>query len=158
MLLYLLDNSHGFQGFWQVDLDAVNVNGEPVVPASSAIIDTGSTLVYGNSTHVRSFYSAIPGSRDASDTVGAGFFTFPCNTSNTLEISLTFGGRAFQIAPDNFNVGQVSQGSDDCVGGVAASDDATLDDGVWLVGDVFLQSVYTAFDVGKEAVGFATLA
>jgi len=133
------------------------VNRKPVIDVSSAIIDTGSTLVYGNSSSVKAFYGAIPGSRDASDTVGAGFFTFPCNSSNSIDISLTFGGKAFRIAADNFNVGQISQGSDDCVGGIAANNDTALN-GAWLVGDVFLQSVYAAFDVGKEAVGFATLA
>ncbi|GLB33563.1 putative peptidase A1 family protein [Lyophyllum shimeji] len=161
------------KGFWHVGLEGVNVNAEPIFAPSSAIIDTGSTLVLGNTSSVANFYDAIPGSKDAYDTAGEGFYTcasgihpvtviinpllaqVPCNAS--LDISLTFGGKEFRFDPKHFNLGRVSQGSEDCVGGVAAKDDADLYD-AWLVGATFLQGIYTAFDVAQQAVGFATLA
>ncbi|KAF8076138.1 acid protease [Lyophyllum atratum] len=139
------------KGYWQVDLEAVNVDGKATASGLSAIVDTGTTLILGDSDSVNRFYAAIPGAQDASDTIGAGFFTFPCDAA--LDISLTFSGRAFAISADTFNLGQASKGSADCVGGIA-----TVDAGFWIVGDVFLQNVYTVFDVGKNSVGFATLA
>ncbi|KIK65519.1 hypothetical protein GYMLUDRAFT_94161 [Collybiopsis luxurians FD-317 M1] len=139
-------------GFWQIDLQSVNVNGAAAATDLSAVVDTGTTLVLGDSDNVAAVYAAIPGSADASSTVGAGFFTVPCDSIPT--VSLTFGGTAFTISADTFNLGMVSAGSSDCVGGIAAAD---LGD-FWVAGDVFLQNVYTSFDVGNTQVGFATLA
>ncbi|KAG6829330.1 hypothetical protein H0H92_004933 [Tricholoma furcatifolium] len=137
------------KGFWQVDLDSVNVAGTPTHTGLSAIIDTGTTLILGDKTSVASLYAAIPGSADASSTMGAGFYSYPCNA--TPEVSLTFRGNSFAISPELFNIGQVSTDSSDCIGGVAASDND-----FWIVGDVFLQNVYTVFNVEKSTVGFAT--
>ncbi|KAJ3715622.1 acid protease [Lentinula guzmanii] len=139
-------------GFWQIDLQAVNVNEKAAVTGLSAIIDTGTTLIVGDPDNVAAFYAAIPGSADASKTVGPGFFTVPCDAIPS--VSLTFGGTAFTVSPDTFNLGLVSAGSNDCVGGVTASDLGNF----WVAGDVFLQNVYTSFDVGNTRVGFATLA
>lgn len=44
----------------------------------SAVVDTGTTLIVGDPDNVAAFYAAIPGSKDASETVGPGFFTGKC--------------------------------------------------------------------------------
>lgn len=46
----------------------------------------------------------------------------PCNAMPN--VSLTFGGKSWNIAPKLFNLGRVSRGSNDCVGGIGASDAA----------------------------------
>ena len=89
----------------------------------------------GDPQSVKSFYDAIPGSKDASSTVGAGFYTIPC--SSAPSISLTFGGRKFTINPNIFNVRPVSAGSSDCVGGLVANPTTSAE--YWIVGDVFLR-------------------
>lgn len=129
---------HAFllQGFWQIDLGSVNVNGRPAVTALSAIVDTGTSLVLGDTRSVNQLYSVIPGAKNASSTIGDGFFTgtihpFPVERSNNAlpvpcnaipNVSLTFGGNAYAISADTFNLGPVSQGSPDCVGGITAAD------------------------------------
>lgn len=140
------------QGFWQVALDSVDVGGTAAVSGVDAIIDTGTTLIVAPQADVARFYKAIPGSQDASQTIGDGFFTFPCDSNP--QVSLTFGGKAFAISADTFNLGQVSQGSSDCVGGIAGTTNIDF----WVVGDVFLRNFYTRFDVGNRQVGFADLA
>ncbi|TFK76153.1 acid protease [Pluteus cervinus] len=140
------------QGYWQVNLDSLTVNNKKVASSLSAIIDTGTTLIIGDSASVKAFYAAIPGSKDASQTIGQGYYTIPCNSVPTP--SLTFGGTTFAVSPSVFNLGQLQAGSSDCVGGINAVDGL----GFWVVGDVFLQNVLTTFDVGNARVGFATLA
>ncbi|KZS90516.1 acid protease [Sistotremastrum niveocremeum HHB9708] len=140
------------QGYWQVDMDSVNVGSKAVVKGISAIIDSGTTLIVGDSTNVAKFYKGIKGSKDASSTLGDGFFTFPCSSSPS--VSLTFGGQAFDFS-NTFSLGQASDGSSDCVGGVVAAD--TGIDG-WIAGDVFMSNVYTAFSFDDSTVSFAPLA
>lgn len=43
----------------------------------------------------------------------------PCNSDP--QISLTFGGKAFAIPTNTFNLGQLFQGSEDCVGGITGT-------------------------------------
>ena len=106
-------------GFWQVNMDSVNVDGNAVISNIDSVIDTGTTLIVGDPDSVGQFYAAIPGSANASDTVGSGFFTFPCDSAP--DVSLSFGGKGFTISPDLFNLGMVSAGSSDCVGGIAST-------------------------------------
>lgn len=134
-----------------MSLDAVTVNGNTPVRNVQSIIDTGTTLIVAYAPQVRQFYAAIPGSKDASSTVGQGFYSFPC--SATEHVSMTFGGKAFSISPTLFNLGRVNAGSSDCVGAIVGSNSVSF----WVVGDTFLQNVYSTFDLGSNRVGFATL-
>ena len=63
------------EAFWQVAMDSVNVGGSSVVSGLQAIVDTGTSLIVGTPETVTKFYAAIPESKDASSTVGEGFFT-----------------------------------------------------------------------------------
>ncbi|EGN96283.1 hypothetical protein SERLA73DRAFT_185951 [Serpula lacrymans var. lacrymans S7.3] len=132
-------------------MDAVNGGGQSVLSNVDSIVDTGTTLVVGDTESVAQLYEAI-GGQDASNTVGEGYYTFPCN--DVPSVSLTFGGKSFPISSSTFNLGQVSSGSSDCVGGIVGSSGESF----WIVGDVFLANVYTVFDLAKNRVGFADLA
>ncbi|KZT25187.1 acid protease [Neolentinus lepideus HHB14362 ss-1] len=141
------------EGYWQVQMDGATVDNQNAVGEVAAIIDTGTTLVVVDPSSAQQIYAAIPGSQDASTTVGKGFYTFPCDSAPT--VSLKFGGRAFSISPSIFNLGRVSQDSSQCVGGIVDSGMTGLQ--FWIVGDIFLRNVYTVFDVGQSRVGFAPL-
>lgn len=117
----------------------------------SAIIDTGTTLIIGDSDAVAKFYAQIPGAQSAFDTQGEGMYTVPCDS--IPNISFTFGGKSFPISQDAFNYG-TAKAHGQCVGSIVGNKDMSF----WIVGDVFLRGVYTAFDFGSKRVGFAELA
>jgi cathepsin D len=56
-------------------MDSVGVDGKLILGTLSAIIDTGTTLIIGTQVDVRKVYSNIRGAKDATSTVGAGFYT-----------------------------------------------------------------------------------
>lgn len=128
-------------------MDGVYVNGNQVESTQQAIIDTGTTMVVGPANVVQDFYSHIPGSAP----IQGGLYTIPCDSIPTVGFS--FGGKAFNIAPQLFNRGPVRVGDSGCVGGIVGSSATTF----WVVGDLFLQNVYTEFDLGNNRVGFAEL-
>ncbi|THH13660.1 hypothetical protein EUX98_g9696 [Antrodiella citrinella] len=102
------------------NMDSVLINNKTALGSVlTAIIDTGTTFIIGDTTSVKKFYTQIPGAKDASSTVGAGFYTVPCNAIPTVQ--LTFGGRSFSIPPAVFNLGRVTARSQDCVGRIVAS-------------------------------------
>ncbi|KAH8118711.1 acid protease [Phellopilus nigrolimitatus] len=137
-------------GYWQIELSGASVGSATAFSSGvAAIVDSGTTVVYGDSTNVEKIYAAIPGSADASYTIGQGYYTIPCDS--TSAVSLELGGSKFTISADQFNLGSIN--SDTCVGGIVANDDL----GFWILGDVFMSNVYTSFDVGNQRVGFATL-
>ena len=78
-----------------------------------------------------------------------------------------------EISPAVFNLGPVSQGSDRCTAGAVGNpalegrklprhipweQKLTTVTEFWILGDIFLRNVYSAWDVGNKRIGFATLA
>jgi cathepsin D len=142
------------EGYWQTNFDALNVGGQGVVSTTSCIVDSGTTLVIGDTENVAAFYQQIPGAQDATSTVGEGFFTFPCD-STLPAVSFTLGGQDFPMT-DSLNFGPVSEGSNDCVGSIVS--DASIGSQFWILGDAFMTNYYTVFDLGNSQIGFATVA
>jgi cathepsin D len=95
----------------------------------------------------------------------------PCNFSTP--ISVYVGGKEIKISPDTFNLGPVLvEGSDTCLAGAVSNDALTggkfasgdlpgdkadLGTEFWVLGVVFLENTYIAWDVGQKRIGFADL-
>ncbi|KAH9026799.1 acid protease [Lactarius hengduanensis] len=140
------------EGYWETNVDALYVNGRKIAGVKDSIIDTGTTMILGDAKTVKAIYKHIPGSKPAPADIGSGLYTVPCSFNSTITVQ--FGRAEFVIAQETFSQGAVSEGSTDCVGGIGAVDDETP---FWIIGDVFLQNVYTEFDVGNKRIGFANL-
>ncbi|KAJ6503325.1 acid protease [Mycena vitilis] len=136
-------------GFWQVPGASAKVNSTAVVTGFQTIIDSGTTIMYGPPSAVATFYSKV-----SNATLFDRFYSFPC--ASVPEVAFNWGGSDREISSANFNLGLTAVGSTSCVGALAAQD-MGLGSNVWLLGDSFMQNVYTVFDFDQPAVGFATL-
>ncbi|KAG0269038.1 hypothetical protein DFQ27_004970 [Actinomortierella ambigua] len=137
---------------WTVMLDSININKNPAIFNHKATIDSGSSLIILSPSDAKEFFNNIPGSR-ASSVAGDGYYAYPCNS--TTVVSLTFGGKSFDIAPDKFNMGSEEKGSSFCIAGIVGKESGLQS---IVVGSNFLTNVYTIFDIGNKRVGFASLA
>ncbi|KAF9455232.1 aspartic peptidase domain-containing protein, partial [Collybia nuda] len=157
-----LDMPAGPPSFWLLNMKSVTVQGKnvPISTGASALsaIDTGTTLIGGPTEDVKAIWDAVPGSlADPNDT---GFFSFPCSTD--VEITMSFGGKSWPISTKDMNLGQVSRGSTQCLGGIF---DLTQGSSIvagggnpnWVVGATFLKNVYSVFRSNPPSVGFAEL-
>ncbi|KJA26704.1 hypothetical protein HYPSUDRAFT_132772 [Hypholoma sublateritium FD-334 SS-4] len=142
--------------FWTLPLTAITVNGKSVQLEGSgqaiAAIDTGTTLITGATADVQAIWAEVPGSAPSPDQTG--FFTFPCATQ--VNITLSFGGKAWPISEHDINIGPDSHNPSQCLG--AIFDGGTGNGGfTWIVGDTFLKNVYSVFRSVPPSIGFAQL-
>ena len=77
-------------GFWQIPLGAVSVNGQVTSTGKQVIIDTGTSLMVAPQNDAQAFHAQIPGSKS----LGNGMFSVPCTTN--VQIFFQFGGANFQ--------------------------------------------------------------
>ena len=81
------------RGYWEGPFN-ISVGGKDIgLQNRTAVFDTGTAMIIAPDDDVRTLHAAIPGAR----TNRLGDYTIPCN--NTAVVSLTFGGRAFDINP-----------------------------------------------------------
>ncbi|KNZ56645.1 uncharacterized protein VP01_2356g1 [Puccinia sorghi] len=153
------------QSYWLIAMDSVSINGQVLIGSQSnaVAIDTGTSLIGAPTSVVAAVYAQIPGARAASGSY-QGYYEFPCSANPVM--ALTFGGKAYPIAADDFNVGAVDSDGKMCLGSIFAVESSSTNTSgskssnspAWIIGDSFLKNVYTVFRAsgdGGAAVGFA---
>ena len=145
--------------FWAVGMDGISVNDVPVDMGSYemnsiAVLDSGTTAIYGPPAAVRSFYSGFGTAFYA----GSNLWAFRCDEVENYRTTISFGGQAYSLEPSDLIMAS-AQGTGKyegyCFGSVMQFDQA---DSYWLIGDAFLTNVYTAYRLDPPSVGFAQLA
>ena len=131
------------QGFWITD---AKVNGHGI----KAIIDSGSTIITGPTSQVRSVVQNIKG-MNAFNQDGTLMYTYDCNSTPNVTISI--GGTPFKLGKNQLSYGRANG---QCVLPIAGQDGLPLN--AWIVGDTFFQSVSVIFDTDKNRMGLATQA
>lgn len=155
--------------FWQIPLDGMTLHNQTLdlhdkewylahnnqtFNGWSAIIDSGTSLLYGMQHDIAEFYSHIPGS-EAGTGDYLGLWSLPCD-SDLSGVGFIFNGKQFTINPVDLTR-RVDATSNRCWGTIGAIDSwATFDN--WLFGDVFLKNVYSVFEYFPiKQVGFARI-
>ncbi|KAJ7610127.1 acid protease [Roridomyces roridus] len=139
-------------GYWMTTGASVSLDGATAFSNFDAIIDSGTTLVYGPPSVIETFYSKISGSK-VYDWF-QGLYSVPCQSIPT--VSFSWGGKSWAMDPDFLDLGTTTSAGTDCVLAIGGTDLGLGN--TWLIGDAFMRNAYTVFDFDNESVGFATLA
>lgn len=137
-------------GFWEFSSPSYQVGSQTYSQSgSTAIADTGTTLIYLGDDAVDTYYNSVNG---ASYDSSQGGYTFPC--SSTLpSLSVSIGSSFASISGSILNFGAVDQSGETCFGGLQSGGDSSQN----IYGDVFLNANYGVFDSNGPRFGFAPL-
>ncbi|KAI7784254.1 vacuolar protease a [Diaporthe eres] len=134
------------KAYWEVDLDAITVDGESASYDDAGIIlDTGTSLIALETDLAEMLNKQIGGKKGYSGT-----YTIECNTRDSLpDITFTLAGHNFTIDAYDYTI--ESGGS--CISAFMGMNlPANL---AGILGDAFLRPWYSIYDQGKNQVGIA---
>ena len=133
--------------YWQVNLDGLKLNGAAVGTTPYAIVDSGTSLLAGPTTDVKS----IAASLSLSTTIlSSKEYTVDCGA--TYNVVYTVGGADYELTEKDL---VMSNSGGTCLFGMTAIDVPAPRGPLWILGDVFMRKYYVKFDVGQKRLGFA---
>ncbi|KAL7416888.1 aspartic peptidase A1 [Mrakia frigida] len=141
------------KGYWEVELEQIAFGDEVLeLEGTGAAIDTGTSLV--------SSFALMPTeiAEMLNKEIGAtkswnGQYSVDCATVPDLpNLVLQFGGKPYTLAGSDY----ILEVQGTCLSAFTGLDIPPPLGPVWIVGDIFLRKYYTVYDLGKNAVGFAT--
>jgi len=138
------------KAYWEVALDKVAFGDDELeLENTGAAIDTGTSLI-ALPTDIAEMLNAQIGASKSWN----GQYTVDCKKVPDLpDLSFYFNGKAYPLKGSDY----VLEVSGTCISAFTGLDiNLPGGDSIWIVGDVFLRRYFTVYDLGKDAVGFAT--
>uniref|UniRef100_W6NC65 Peptidase A1 domain containing protein n=1 Tax=Haemonchus contortus TaxID=6289 RepID=W6NC65_HAECO len=131
------------ESYWQIQLGGIIINGQQITGPTTAIVDSGTSLIAGPPALVQEIQQVI----------GAGASgSIDCSTIPNLPI-ITFiiDGDQLEMFPLNYVI-KYTDGT--CTSGFQELPELPASNS-WILGDVFIGAFYTIFDYENAQVGFA---
>jgi len=139
--------------FWGVNVASIEVGSTTVGSAASAIVDTGTTLIFIPTSAYDGFLTATGGTTDESE----GLATF--KTTPTENFSFVIDGNTFTLTPAEYIIPQAQNAILGLPAGQIfswiADGGSVAADVNFIIGQKFLENFYAAFDTTTNQIGFA---
>lgn len=138
-----------YQNYWSLQMDDIIFNGTSYKVSSDllGIIDTGTSVIVGPTHVVEKMTAGFgPGKQKQVD----------CSTLPSLPtLTFKFGGDSYVLKAEDYIL-QVAEGAKTvCIVGIMGLDLPPSLGEAFIIGDSFIKTFYTHFDVGGSRVGFA---
>ncbi|KAF9311535.1 hypothetical protein BGZ91_006788 [Linnemannia elongata] len=143
------------KGYWQIHISNAKYNNKALTQASEGIIDTGTTLIIVGDAAAAAIHKNIKGAVDSSKDPNIGGWTVPCSLAKTSKdnVAFTMGGKDFQVPVADLAWAPLDKTGKDCYSGVQGGQD-----GLWILGDVFIKNNYCVFEQSASPrIGVAPL-
>ncbi|CAG9315219.1 unnamed protein product [Blepharisma stoltei] len=134
------------QEWWLIQMGAITVGGKAISGTGfKAILDTGTSLLVGSSKIVNQINAII------------GTVAEDCsNISKLPTVNIVLGGVTYAMPPSAY-VWQIPNGNTyQCINGWQADDLGVGMENTVILGDLFIRTYYTYFDMGNSRIGLST--
>ncbi|KAK9794929.1 hypothetical protein WJX73_010113 [Symbiochloris irregularis] len=82
-----------------------------------------------------------------------------CDQIPTMpDVAFTISGKEFSLTPEQYVLKVGAMGEEQCISGFLGMDIPKPAGPLWILGDIFISSYHTVFDLGNKRVGFAEAA
>ena len=138
------------KGYWQVLVQDASYNGASLKQTSQGIVDTGTTLVIVGNAAAKAIHAKIAGSKNDPNNG----WLVPCSVkSSTANVGFKLGGATFNVPVADLAYEDLGDGSGNCFSGIQGGQD-----GLWILGDVFIKNNYCVFSqTSSPSIGIAPL-
>jgi len=133
--------------YWLVSASDIKIDGKSAGACSrfvgcEMVVDTGTSVLVGPPSSIAPVLQKIGNvSQDCS------------NVKSLPTITITFGGKDFDLEPDFYVIRMQNGDAEECQLGVQGMNAGVP---IWILGDPFLRKYYTVWDAEQNRVGFAT--
>lgn len=127
--------------YWVIAMDSFSVK-DSKIPATKAIVDSGTSLIVGSPDIINKIKEQI----GTVDSTCAGIENLP-------NVTVTIGGDDYVLTPEDYILKATLFGKTQCVVGFMPMDLPWKD--TVILGDVFMKTYYTLFDMTHKQVGIA---
>jgi len=132
--------------YWEIKLDAIVAGSVSFMDGTSAIIDSGTSLIAGPTLLVSQLAESVGAKKNI-----LGEYTINCELVPSIpDIIFTINGIDYPLSGSEV----VIQSQNTCLFAIMGID-IPMPDPKWILGDVFMRRYYTVFDYGQKQIGFA---
>ena len=137
------------RGFWEFPSTAYSIGGQTVQNsgASSAIADTGTSLLLVDDDVAQAYYAQVEGSSVSST---AGGYVYPCD-AEVPDFGVQIGSSGFMATIGGKDLSFAEVGQNLCFGGIQGNGGQ----GLQIFGDVLLKQYFAVFNGGNKTFGLA---
>ncbi|KAF9163365.1 hypothetical protein BGX20_001359, partial [Mortierella sp. AD010] len=127
------------QGYWQIPMDDITYNGSSLGQYSEGIVDTGTTLIIVGEDAAEAIHDNIKGAVFTPATsTGSAYWSVPCSLQHSTDnVGFSLGGKIFNVPVADIAYEDLGDGSGNCYSGIQGGQD-----GLWILGDVFIKNNY----------------
>ncbi len=140
-------------GYWQFNVDGLNVGGSSYSTGFKAIADTGTSLLALPKADVKALVAKMPG---VTSIFGKEYMVNCSMIPQLPPLEFEISGTKFELTGDDYVLKITQKGQTQCLLGMMGIDVPPPRGPLWIMGDVFLRKFYTVFDYGNNRLGFAT--
>lgn len=132
--------------YWEIQVDAISSGSTSFKEATTAIVDSGTSLIAGPTLLVSQLAESIGAKKNI-----MGQYTIDCNLVSSIpDIVFTINGKDYPLSGSEV----VIKSQSICLFAFIGMD-IPMPDPKWILGDVFMRRYYTVFDYGAKQIGFA---